>query len=109
MRRPPLTKRNRRLVDAILATLYPDDDEEPTPFPWNELVDAFSGQYEPKTIDNTLRDLVAFGAAHKVGTIGRNGDTRALLPTPLGRAWLDRVTLHLPIDFIDTDNESETS
>lgn len=98
--------RNPTLVVAILGYVY--DAGEPVD--WSELVDAFSSDERPyKTVENTLYDLVAFGALHRVGQpgAGRKPDTRALKETTLGRAWLDRELLPLPTDPEDPLEEAE--
>lgn len=95
--RHPLYRRSAELVTAILGHVL--DAEEPVP--WLELVPTFtSDRHEWKTVENVLYDLVAFGALHKVSKpgAGRIPDTRALRPTPLGRAWLERTLLPLPTD-----------
>ena len=86
-RRPALYARSADLILAILAAVYDD----PEPIPWTDLVHAYTTADVPrKTIENTLYDLVAFGALHKVGKAGtrRTADTRAVRQTELGRAWL---------------------
>jgi hypothetical protein len=67
---------------------------------WGELVEQFSGEkHTYKTVENRINELVRFGALHRVGQYkSRRVDTRALRPTPLGRAWLDRSVLPLPTD-----------
>lgn len=92
----PTRWRSPRLVVELLGYVY--DAEEP--IPWLELVDTFSeGDGRSwKTVENTVYDLVAFGALHRVGKPGdrRRPDTRALKATALGRAWLDRELLPAP-------------
>lgn len=92
--RHPLDRRSPELIAAILGLVYEADD----PIPWLELLGQLSTTATPwKTVENTIYDLVAFGALHKIGRPGhtRTPDTRALKPTPLGRAWLDRTLLDL--------------
>jgi hypothetical protein len=93
--RHPLRRRNPELVVALLGYIYDHDD----PVPWLDTVDRFTNDGRPwKTVENTIYDLIAFGALHRVGKPGQRGtpDTRALRPTPLGRAWLERTLLPLP-------------
>lgn len=83
------------LVAEILGRVY-DADE---PAPWEELVAELTDDGRPwKTVENTLYELVQFGALHRIGKPGdrRRRDTRALKPTALGRAWLERELLDLP-------------
>jgi hypothetical protein len=86
--------RSPTLVLELLGYVY-DADE---PIPWNELLGVFGLEQDRpvKTVENALYDLVAFGALHRVGKVSRREDTRALKPTPLGRAWLDRELLPQP-------------
>lgn len=98
--------RNPTLVVAILGYIY--DAGEPVG--WNELVETFASDDRPwKTIENTLYDLLAFGALHRIGQPGarRRADTRALKATTLGRAWLDREVLPLPTDPDDPLDEAD--
>lgn len=96
----PLRFRNPTLVVAVLGYVY-DADE---PVPWEELIDTFTtSAHAWKTVENVVYELVAFGALHRIGAPpkksygGRIGpDTRALKPTILGRAWLDRELVPLP-------------
>lgn len=86
--------RSPTLVLELLAYVY-DADE---PIPWNELLSVFGIEQDrpSKTVEGALYELVAFGALHRVGKITRKADTRALKPTPLGRAWLDHELLPAP-------------
>lgn len=89
----PLRFRSPALVAAVLGLVY-DSDE---PVPWNEAVEKLTADGRPwKTVENTIYELVAFGAIHRIGKADRRGDTRALKPTPLGRAWLEREILPIP-------------
>lgn len=96
----PLRFRNSTLVVAVLGYVY-DADE---PIPWEELIATYtSSAHTWKTVENVIYDLVAFGALHRIGkppVRNRYGsttdDTRALRPTPLGRAWLGQELLELP-------------
>lgn len=93
--RIPLDYRHPALIFAILGHVY-DSDE---PVPWHEIVDHHADDAHTwRTIEGTLYDLVAFGALHRIGKPGHRHapDTRALKPTPLGRAWLDRELVELP-------------
>jgi hypothetical protein len=92
-----LYARSADLVAAILDAVYDD----PEPIPWPDLVHAFTTEATPrKTIENTIYDLVAFGALHRTGRPAdrRHADTRALRQTELGRAWLARELLDHPDD-----------
>ena len=92
--------RNPELLLALVGYVY-DADE---PVPWNELLEVFTEDGRPwKTVENTLYDLVTFGAFHRIGKPAQRGkpDSRALKPTTLGRAWLDRELLPLPTDPVD--------
>lgn len=97
--------RSPTLVLELLAYVY-DADE---PIPWNELASVFGLEQDrpTKTVEGALYELVAFGALHRVGKISRSGDTRALKPTPLGRAWLDRELLPQPGERDDPLEEAE--
>lgn len=92
----PLARRPLDLVTGLLGYVY----EAAEPVPWLELAGRFSeeGAHRMKTVENVLYELVAFGALHKVGKPGyaRVPDSRALRPTTLGRAWLERELLPLP-------------
>lgn len=84
----PLRYRSPDLIRAILDAIYDPDD--PTPIPWVDLVDAFtSDRHQPRTIEATIYDLIAFGALHRIGQTATRtrADTRALKGTTLGRAW----------------------
>lgn len=101
-----LRLRDPTLVVAILGYVY--DAGEPVG--WSELVDAFTADERPwKTVENTIYDLVTFGALHRVGQpgTGRKLDTRALKATTLGRAWLDRELIPLPTDPDDPLEEAD--
>lgn len=97
--------RDRALVLELLSYVY-DADE---PIPWNELVSVYGIEQDrpSKTVEGALYELVAFGALHRVGKITRKEDQRALKPTPLGRAWLDRELLPLPGEREDPLEEAE--
>lgn len=91
----PLHYRPTALVFEILATVYETD----TPTPWLALIHSeLSDRWPSKTVENTIYELVAFGALHRIGQPGTRNrpDTRALRPTTLGRAWLDRTLLPHP-------------
>jgi len=95
--RDPLRRRPAELVTAILATVYEADD----PVPWLEVIYSdLSNRWPSKTVENTIYELVAFGALHRIGQPGtsRKPDTRALKPTTLGRSWLERELHPLPYD-----------
>lgn len=84
----PLRYRSADLITAILDAVYDPDD--PDPIPWADLVHAFtSDRHQPRTIEATLYDLVAFGALHRIGQTAtrHRADTRAVKGTTLGRAW----------------------
>lgn len=90
----PLRRRPPELVWGVLSLVYEADE----PVPWLALIlSDLSERWEPKTIENVAYELCAFGALHRVGQPGtsRRPDSRALRPTPLGRAWLDREILPL--------------
>lgn len=94
MKEHPIRYRPAELVAAILGTIYDSDD----PYPWLELVhDLSDAGYPTKTVENVLYELDSFGAIHRIGKPAdrRRPDTRALRPTPLGRAWLDQQLLPL--------------
>lgn len=91
----PLRYRSPELIGSILGQIY--DAGEPVP--WLRLVDTLTdGPWPWKTVENVIYDLIAFGAVHVVGRAGdtRTPDRRALKPTALGRAWLDRTILPQP-------------
>lgn len=92
--RNPLRYRRPETVAGILGLIYDADG----PVRWLEVLDTFADtEKEWKTVENTLYDLVAFGALHRIGkpAAGKAPDSRALKPTPLGRAWLERELLPL--------------
>lgn len=97
--------RSPTLVLELLAYVY-DADE---PIPWNEVVSVFGIEQDrpSKTVEGALYELVAFGALHRVGKVTRKTDDRALKPTPLGRAWLDRELLPHPGEKTDPLEEAE--
>jgi hypothetical protein len=101
----PLARRNPRLIIIILGHLYEADE----PFPWDEFVGFLTSDEHPwKTVENTIYDLIAFGAIHKIGSYRAKGktDTRALKLTPLGRAWSDRERIpYLVEDEAEEDDE----
>lgn len=91
--RNPLARRDPELVRAILDAVYVDnvDRIKPEPIPWTDLVDAFTSEaHSWRTVENVLYELDALGAVHRVGKPAARGrpDSRALLPTLLGEAWL---------------------
>lgn len=102
----PLARRPVELVTGLLHYVY--DSAEPVP--WLELAGRFSEEsaHRMKTVENVLYELVALGALHKVGKPGyaRVPDSRALRPTALGRAWLERELLPL-LGAQDLDHEPE--
>jgi len=103
-RRSPLFRRSPELVSALLGHVYESEEA----VPWLDLVGEFSSDRWPwKTVENTLYDLVAFGALHRVGKPGhaRLPDTRALKPTALGRAWLERELLDLVGEHVPDEDE----
>lgn len=96
----PLARRNPRLMCILLADL----EDAAGPIPWNDLVETHSSDAHPwKTVENTIYDLIAFGAVHKIGGYKGRADTRALKLTPLGRAWTDRDR----IPFLTEDDEDQ--
>jgi hypothetical protein len=103
--RNPLRHRDPDLVLAILDAVYEHvDQDKPDPIPWTDLVDAFtSDAHNWRTVENVLYELAALGAIHRVGKPGARGkpDTRAFLPTLLGRAWLDQELHPLPGEQVD--------
>lgn len=88
----PLLYRDPQLVATILGHVYDSD----RPVPWNELLELDLGPW--RTVEATVHDLIAYGALHRVGKAGdrKRPDTRALKPTPLGRAWLNRAAAPWP-------------
>ncbi len=96
----PIRYRDPELVVALIGYVYDAD----SPVPWIELLDVFRRDDRSfRTLEGTIYDLVAHGAFHRIGKPGtkRAPDTRALKPTPLGRAWLDRELLPLPTEDDD--------
>lgn len=86
----PLYRRSPDLIAAILDAVY----EHPDPIAWTDLVHAFTTTTHPaKTVENTLHDLIAYGALHRIGQPGtrRRPDTRAIRQTVLGRHWHDQT------------------
>lgn len=93
--RPQLYRRRTvSLTLAILAAIYEDEDEHGVP--WSAILETFTTTTTTaKTVENTLYELLAFGAIRRNGerARGRHLDSRRLLPTSLGRAWLEQDTL----------------
>lgn len=93
--RHPVYRRRRTLVVGLVAWLA----DQPEPVPWDDVLHAFrSDGTSWRTLENTIRDLVAFGALHIIGRARARGgaDTRALVATPLGLAWLEGRPVPLP-------------
>lgn len=97
----PVYRRRRTLTIGIVA--YLTDQADPTP--WDHLVDLFATEaLSWKTVENTIRDLENFGALHRLGKSTRGGtDSRALIATELGRAWLLQELPPLPGHPTDDD------
>ena len=98
--RHPVYRRSRGLIIGIVAYL----DAAENPVPWDDLLRTFSSEDRSwKTLENTIRDLEAFGAIHRIGKPAdrRRPDSRALVATPLGRAWLDQEVPPLPGADVD--------
>lgn len=96
MSRDPLTYRNPELLHSLLAIIYDTDQ-----IAWTDLLDLYTTTEHPwRTIEATLYDLIAYGAVHRIGQPATRNrpDTRALKPTPLGRAWLNQELLPPPGD-----------
>lgn len=93
-----LRYRSPTLVAAILHA-FAEALEEGDPIPWREAVAAFeSDRHTARTVEETIRDLEAFGALHRIGQPSTRNrlDTRALFLTPLGVAWLEQTLIPLP-------------
>lgn len=92
--RNPLAYRDPQLVATILGKVYDSD----RPVLWDEILELDAGPW--KTTEAILYELIAHGALHRIGKPGdrRRPDTRALKPTPLGRAWLNREPAPWPWD-----------
>lgn len=84
--------RNARLVAAVFDFLEVDD-----PVAWRTAVECIAihlPRIKPKTVENVLYDMIAFGAVHRLGKYDqRRSDTRTVHLTPLGQAWFDRELL----------------
>lgn len=92
-----LRYRSPELVAAILDAFHDENTTEP--IGWREVIAAFeSDQHSAKTVEETVRDLVSFGALHRIGQPATRDrlDSRALVLTPLGAAWLEQTLLPLP-------------
>lgn len=84
-------RRSRYLVAHVLGEVW----EEPVPLP--ELVESASvlldekgrPKWSAKTVENTVRDLAAFGAVEK----SRRGRDVMVVATVLGKAWVAGVVL----------------
>lgn len=90
----PVRFRPAELVYGILDYIRDVElADQPAP-EWNEIVEHFtSAAIEWKTVENTMFDLIQFGALHRIGKppAGRRiRDSRALKTTDLGRAWIDQ-------------------
>lgn len=95
----PLAFRDRDLVLTIFD--YVADVDDGPPVTWAELLTVFGTEldHRVKTVENAVYELVAFGALHRIGRpAGRKGgkDTRAVVATPLGKAWRDGRVPGLP-------------
>lgn len=103
----PLRFRNRDLILSLLDYVY-DAGEA---VPWGELLTVFGidAGRPLKTVENSLYDLLQFGALHRVGQPGTRSrpDSRAMKPTNLGRAWRDRILLPLPGELADPIEEAD--
>jgi hypothetical protein len=91
----PLSYRPADLVVGIMGYVI----ESERPVVWAELVEAFTGDHARKTVENTIRELVNFGALARSGDRARTArqvDTRTVVATTLGAAWLAQDLLPLP-------------
>lgn len=90
MPRDPLSYRNPALVIAVAGYIADTGDERAS---WHELVDTFHDtDYEARTIEAVIWDLIAYGAVQRLGQPGtvHKPDTRQLRLTTLGRHWLEQ-------------------
>lgn len=98
--RDRLRYRSPELVAAILDAFHAEQEiSTGDPVPWREVIAAFeSEKHTAKTVEETVRDLVSFGALHRVGQPATRDrlDSRALFLTTLGAAWLEQTLLPLP-------------
>lgn len=97
----PIYYRSPAVVADTLRFIYSLES-----VPWAELVGRVLELHRNKntrTIENVIYDLIAHGAAHKVGKYQRGSDTRAVRATPLGRAWIMRELLPLVGEKPDVD------
>lgn len=83
----PLYRRDRYLVAEVLEHIARHEDGAG----WADLLEEHSSPAtNRRTVENTLYDLVSFGAIARHGRPGSRGkpDTRSARMTTLGRAWL---------------------
>jgi hypothetical protein len=91
--------RPRNLLIAVVDIIY----ENPEPTPWLPLIEYFvtTREIKFKTVENTLHDLMAFGAIQRIGHYGGpQDDTRAVRATDLGRAWMAGEVLPTPHETV---------
>lgn len=93
--RHPLQFRSRELVFGLVAAVYNDERGQ---IRWLELIARFDEAHAWKTVERVIYELLAAGIFHRVGAPPKHraaADTRALRPTPLGRAWMRREVADL--------------
>lgn len=95
----PWRYRNTAFVLGIIGYIA-DATDDLDKAAWPDVVDHFTDDAHTwKTVEATLYDLIAFGVVHRIGKPGdgrRRRDTRALVTTTLGRAWLDGEPIPIP-------------
>lgn len=100
MKKPEIYLRKRGTITAILACI----DGRLDGVPWNEVINAGSAtdgdELTPSaTVERAMRAIIEFGAARIIGKFDRrHGDTRRLVLTTLGVAWLDQELMPLHDD-----------
>lgn len=87
----PWRHRSNDLVIDIIEHIVSECDTNGKAL-WPDVVDRFTtDRHAWKTIENVLYDLCTFGVCQRIGKHAERGrtDTRALVITVLGHAWLE--------------------
>lgn len=98
----PIYRRRRALTIGVVGFLAEQED----PVPWDDVLLAFTtDKLSWKTLENVIRELENFGAIHRIGKVVKGRDTRALIATPLGKAWLESELVPLPGEHLEEEAE----
>lgn len=103
----PFRHRNPHTVAAIIGYIY--DANEPVP--WHEITTHLAGTGSPRTIERIIYELAKHGAIYRLGKPAdhTHPDTRTLIPTVLGRYWLDRELAPTLTDNGPDEADEETN